>query len=374
MNRRKFLGIAGVTIVVAGGVTYLLSDKTNVERKDVTDNSSDKFTFQPDEKEILYLASLAPSGHNTQPWFIHYVGPYHWIIGNDKTKWLPAVDPTQRETMLSIGAFMQNLEYAANNAGYACQFDLLAANNQAENILEVKLQKNSTAIKYDIAKLKNRRTVRSGYLKEVLKEEDVAYLLESEKDFIHFVPNTAKEYNWLNEQTIEANRLQAYRDPAQKELSEWIRFSGKEAKKHCDGLTTAGMELEGIPGWMLRNFYKQEDVMKKKFREQGIDKVKEQVSRSGGWAIITSKDNSVATLLETGKRFQRMFLKVRDKNIALHPMTQILEETQTKKQVNSSIGIGDEIQFILRLGYLKNYPEPVSLRRPVNWFVKNTIK
>jgi hypothetical protein len=106
--------------------------------------------------------------------------------------------------------------------------------------------------------------------------------------------------------------------------------------------------------------------LKKKFREQGIDKVKKQVSQSAGWLIITSKENTVATLLETGKRFQRMFLKVRDKNIAIHPMTQILEETETKNQSNKSIGINDEIQFILRIGYLKNYPEPVTLRRSVN--------
>jgi hypothetical protein len=370
MNRRKFLGIAGVTMVVAGGATYLFSDKNNFERSDIEDAGSNGFSFQPDEKEILYMASLAPSGHNTQPWFVKYIEPYHWIIGNDKRKWLPAVDPTQRETMLSIGAFMQNLEFAANNAGYSCQFTLLALTNQDENILDVRLQKSTTAIKYDINKIKNRRTVRSGYLNAVLKKEDAAYLLGNETDFTHFIPNSSKEYNWLNEQTIEANRLQAYRDAAQKELSEWIRFSSNEAKKYCDGLTTAGMELGGIPGWILRNFYKQKDVMTNKFREQGLDKVRKQVSQSAGWLIITSKGDSVATLLETGQRLQRIFLKVRDKNIAIHPMTQILEEAATKKKVNAAMGISDEIQFILRLGYLTKYPDPVTLRRPVNWFVK----
>lgn len=370
MNRREFLGIAGVTIVVAGGGTYLLSDKNNFERKDIPENKIKTFPFQPNEKEILYLASLAPSGHNTQPWFVNYIEPYHWIICNDKTKWLPAVDPAQRETILSIGAFIQNLEFAANNAGFSCQFNLLAVTNQDKNIVEVKLHKNTVATKYDITKIRKRRTVRSGYLNDVLKPEDTSYLLKNENEFFHFIPNNSKEYNWLNEQTIEANRIQAYRDDAQKELSEWIRFSSNAASKHFDGLTTASMELDGIPGWILRDFYKKEDVLKKKFREQGIDKVKKQVSQSAGWLIITSKENTVATLLETGKRFQRMFLKVRDKNIAIHPMTQILEETETKNQANKSIGITDERQFILRIEYLKNYPEPVTLRRPVNWFVK----
>ena len=164
--------------------------------------------------------------------------------------------------------------------------------------------------------------------------------------------------------------MQADRDPAQQELADWIRFSTKNAEKYRDGLTTASMEIAGIPGWVVRNFYHTENVMKKDFREVGIDKVKKQVSESAGWILITSKDNSVATLLETGRRMQRLFLKVREKSIAIHPMTQILEESSTREQLNQSIGISENIQFILRVGYLKNYPQPVSLRRPVNCFVR----
>ena len=49
-------------------------------------------------------------------------------------------------------------------------------------------------------------------------------------------------------------------------------------------------------------------------------------------------------------------------------MTQILEEASMRQQLNQSIAIGENIQFILRSGYLKMYPEPISLRRPVDWF------
>ena len=372
MNRRKFLVISGTAIAAAGGAGYLLSDKHNFTRSDMREDEIYRLNLKPGEKEILYLASLAPSGHNTQPWFVKYIEPYHWIIGNEKTKWLPAVDPTQRETILSIGAFVQNLQISAASFGFTCQFNLMAASNQDENLLEVWLKKDSSAGKYDISKLKMRRTVRSGYLADPLKREDESYILEQETGNINFIPAGSREYNLLCEQTIEANRLQAYRDDAQKELSEWIRFSSKSAKKYCDGLTTAGMELNGIPGWVLRNFYTQKDVMKTKFREQGLDKVKKQVSNSAGWLLITSKDESVISLLETGKRFQKIFLKVRDKNLAIHPMTQALEEPEVKKQVNTATGITDHIQFILRLGYLKEYPDPVTLRRPVSWFLRTS--
>ncbi len=370
MNRRKFLGFSGAAIVVAGTTYYLLSDKTNFIRADVKQNNISKIPLTADEREILYLASLAPSGHNTQPWFVTYIEPYHWIIGNDKSKWLPAVDPTQRETILSIGAFVQNLEYAANNLGYTCRFMTMALNNQDENVIEVKLNKSGIINKYDIQEIIHRRTVRSNYLSEPLKKEDLAHLMKDEPDFFHFIANSSKEYRWLNEQTIEANRLQSYRDAAEKELANWIRFSSKDANEHRDGLTTAGMEIDGISSWVVRNFYGKLNVMEKGFRDKNIDNVKKQVSQSAGWLLITSKDHTVTNLLETGKRMQRLFLKVRTKNIAIHPMTQILEESATNRVINQSMGLSGSIQFILRTGYLKRYPEPVSLRRPVDGFVR----
>lgn len=370
MNRRKFVAIAGSSIVIAGVTYYLLSDKNNFVRADARPAEIGKISLHPDERTILFLASLAPSGHNTQPWFVKYVEPFNWVIGNDKCRWLPGVDPNQRETILSIGTFLQNLEYATSNLGYSFHFNILATSNQDENIVEVKLTKKENLTKYDIKKIKQRRTVRSNYLKEILKKEDLVYLLNGEVDFIYYLPNTSKEYQWLNEQTIEANKIQSYRDAAQSELANWIRFSSKDAEKNADGLTLAGMEVVGIPGWLLRNFYGKEDVMKKSFREQSIDKVVKQVSQSAGWLLITSKDNAVETLLETGKRMQRLFLKVRDKNIAIHPMTQIIEEKKTNEIFHQSIGINEPVQFILRTGYLKNYPEPVTLRRSVDRFVQ----
>jgi hypothetical protein len=102
MKRRKFLALAGTTIVVAGVTYYLHSDKKNFIRADEKPNETTKIPLQPDEIEILFLASLAPSGHNTQPWFVKYRGPYHWIIGNDKSRWLPGVNPTQKEPISAI--------------------------------------------------------------------------------------------------------------------------------------------------------------------------------------------------------------------------------------------------------------------------------
>jgi len=370
INKRKFIGIAVGSTIATGAMTYLFSDKRNLSRADIKPTNDRNSRLKSDEKEILFLASLAPSGHNTQPWFVQYLEPYHWIIGNDRTKWLPAVDPTQRETMLSIGAFIQNLEYAAGSLGYVCDLNLLAQTNQSDRVMAVKLSKAASAKAFDIAKIKNRRTVRSGFLGDVLQPGDIKDLVDAEPELIYYLPATSQEGQLINEQTIEANRLQADRDPAQQELADWMRFSSHDAEKYRDGLTTASMEIEGVSGWVVRNFYGRDSVMTQNFRSRGLDQIRQEVAASAGWILMTSKENSVAALLETGRRMQRLFLKVREKGIAIHPMTQILEEASTRKILNRSIGISEPIQFILRTGYVKDYPPPVSLRRPVHRFMR----
>jgi hypothetical protein len=78
----------------------------------------------------------------------------------------------------------------------------------------------------------------------------------------------------------------------------------------------------------------------------------------------------VAELIETGRRFERTALLARERNIALHPMTQILEEEKGRREIASNHG-GDVIpQFVLRVGYMDKYPAPVSLRRTVASFVR----
>ena len=105
------------------------------------------------------------------------------------------------------------------------------------------------------------------------------------------------------------------------------------------------------------------------FRDQGIDKVVKQVAASGGWFLITSKDNMVGTLIETGMEAQRLFLKVREKNIAIHPMSQIIEEAGTYRSLTNVLGIKEPVQFILRTGYVADYLAPVTLRRSIDKFM-----
>lgn len=333
-----------------------------------------------DDAEMLYLASLAPSGHNTQPWTVRVAGPKHWIVGSDKRFRLPAVDPDNRELLLSLGAFLENMAAAAGGLGLEAEIEIIAASPMDADIADVRFCKARPG-GYPPERIRRRRTLRSGFSSRDISAEDLRYVARHDDAPCASVPvpsphafyfsNGSASGRVLREGLIEANRIQAFRDDAQEELSRWIRWSDKDARLNRDGLTPESMEIGGLAGWYVRHFYDARSVLEKSFRERTIDTVAKQVRTCGGWLVVTSPDSEVATLVAYGRAFERMCLKVRDKMIGLHPMTQMLEEQGAlKTDVARALGLTGPVQWVLRLGYVDSYPDPVSLRRPVSAFVR----
>jgi nitroreductase len=322
--------------------------------------------LSPDDLKILSAAAMAPSGHNTQPWAVDVLAPGHWLIGMESSRLLPAVDPHNREATLSIGAFLENLIVAAGQIGYQVDYQIIAQSSAASRLIDLKLTK-AQPLEYPIARLKMRRTVRSRYTDQLLKAADIKFVTDGAEAFTYIARGTANA-DYLAEATIEANRQQTNRNLAQAELANWIRWSKAEQERYRNGLTPAGMEITGLAGWYVRNFYHRDSVMSKGFREKGIAQVIERVAQGGGWLVMSGASH-VTALIETGRKFQRMWLKLRERGIAIHPMTQLLEEAASSEEVAKALGVPTP-QFLLRIGYVKRYPEPVSPRMPVAWFTR----
>jgi hypothetical protein len=125
----------------------------------------------------------------------------------------------------------------------------------------------------------------------------------------------------------------------------------------------------GFQGMVRAQFVQPQDFLKETYRQQGVDLIAELAQQGGGWFVITSPGPTIADLIDTGRRFERMALRAREYGLGIHPMTQMLEEKQGIEQIAGSHGSGFYPQFVLRVGYLETYPQPVSLRRPVDWFV-----
>jgi hypothetical protein len=373
IDRRHFIknALAAGAFMAGGGA--VLSSCSGIRRADLpVSNSTPGADGKLDHTgwAILEYAAMAPSGHNAQPWTVKVVNKREWIVGVDPGRRLPVVDPNNRETLLSIGTFAENLFLAAGHYGLGADMEVLAGNYFDEDILKVKLQK-SRKTDYPMARIKLRRTVKHHLLPNQIKSRDVRALGKHLNGHLHYFPADSEHGKCIRDSAVENFRKQSMRDEAQKELVKWLRLSNAQAKKFRDGLTTEGMEITGIKGLFVRHFVSPEDFLKPDYRRQGVDMTAKLAAQGGGWLIITSPGKSVADLIDTGRRFQQMALTAREKMIALHPMTQTLEEESGQKEIAANHPSRIVPQFILRVGYLKSYPDPVSLRRPVAWFVRS---
>ena len=372
LNRRNFLKKALAAGSLAVGTGSLLSGCSGIRRSDLPDQNLAGHTanrLDAAGNSILFHASLAPSGHNSQPWFVRVLNQNEWIIGVDPDRRLPAVDPGNREVMLSIGAFAENLAIAAQTFGLKAEMEVIAKDPFEQDVIKVTLKK-AKPVDYPLQRITRRMTVKHDYLSKEINGEDIRALSEHLTGRLFYFPRGSDHATCIEEGAIENFRIQVQRDDAQKELVQWVRLSNKEAERHRDGLTLEGMEIRGFKGWFVRNFIDPEDFMKPSFRKQSIDQVAKLARQGGGWLVITGEGQTVFDLIDSGRRFERMVLTARERNLAIQPMTQYLEEEAGLKQIAAEHEQRVIPQFVLRIGYLNAYPDPVSLRRPVSWFVR----
>ncbi|MEC9486017.1 MAG: hypothetical protein UMU76_00760 [Prosthecochloris sp.] len=369
ISRRTFL-VRTAQVVVMGGLLPGMTGCNGLVRDDFERGEGYAALLAAlgqQRTEMLWHASFAPSSHNVQPWTVRVVDNDHWLIGIAASRRLPAVDPGNTEILLSLGAFVESLVLAGSGLGLKCRTTLITDDPDASELIELRLQEAS-AEDYPLSRLLERRTLRLPFENREVEAADFSHLVEGDQGFYYF-PSASREANWLDNATIDANRQQVQRDDVQKELASWIRWSDAVARRHRNGLTPEAIGITGLAGWYVRNFYGRDDVFNKDFRRNTVNRVVSRVSQSGGWMVLTGRDHSVASLIDAGRRFQRMFLRARERSVAIHPMSQVLEEAPWKEKVRASLALPGEPLFLLRTGYSRDYPPPVSLRMPLDRFV-----
>ena len=370
LNRRTFIKrtlSAGVVL----GSSVMFNGCAGLTRKDFPDfqeTNGSIANLDNTALTILYHAGLAPSGHNSQPWRVRIESPDTWLIEAEAERRLPCVDPQNRELMLSLGAFIENLSLAAGAKGMGTDIQVIARNRNDREVVRVALHKDKPT-GYPLQRIKKRRTVKHGHLPKEITAADVKLLSDGMKGHLYYFPRGSDHAVCIRDAAVENYRVQAMRDDAQQELVGWLRLNPRDAQRHRDGLSTEGMEIMGFKGWFVRQFVQPQDFLKQTYRQQGVDLIADLAGQGGGWMVITSPVQTVAGLIETGRRFERMALLAREHGIGIHPMTQMLEEKNGTEQIAGFHDSGFFPQFVLRVGYIENYPEPVSLRRPLAWFV-----
>jgi hypothetical protein len=311
-------------------------------------------------KEIIHYATLAPSGHNTQPWKFA-IKDNSILIFPDYSRRLPIVDPDDHALFISLGCALENLVVAANHMGFSARVEHFLQDGETEHIC-VTLNEEKVESDPDLFNgIQNRQSTRSQYDGRSIPAEDLEKLKQaSQQDNVSFILFTQDEdIEPIIEFVKEGNRLQFRNKSFVSELISWIRFSKKHALATCDGLNSASMGLPYVPRWLgkfILNTFATPDG-----EAQKCEKL---IHGSSGLALFIAQTNDKEAWINVGRSFERVVLTATALNIKHAHVNMPCEEVEVRKKLQQHLGLKNEQPLLLlRIGYAK--PMPESYRRPV---------
>src|ERR1700730_8368353 len=119
MNRRQLLAGGGALALAGAGVTYFgLRQMGSMEEYNASVLATRAaLSERPEMKDFIRYATLAASGHNTQPWRFR-IGAGRIDILPDFSRRTPVVDPDDHHVFVSLGCAVENLTLAAAARGH----------------------------------------------------------------------------------------------------------------------------------------------------------------------------------------------------------------------------------------------------------------
>jgi hypothetical protein len=314
-----------------------------------------------DARELIYFATLAPSGHNTQPWRFTVEGETIHILP-DFTRRLPAVDPDDHALYISLGCALENLVITAGHLGFWAEVDHVAPGG-AEDALRVRLRPSrasSAGRLFDAIPL--RQTNRRRYDGRPLPAAHLTQLVDASRgDGVWAIPFPGTpEMTRLIPFVEEANRAQ-FADPEfVSELMSWIRFSRSETEEKRDGLSARTMGLPGVPRWLGRMLMRTFAGPASEARRQAT------LLRSSSAALLfVVQCNERPHWVELGRAFQRMALLATTLGVQHAHVNMPCEVQCVRSDMRSALLADTGYPLLLvRLGYAP--PIARSLRRPVD--------
>jgi len=305
-----------------------------------------------DMKEIIKYGTYAPSSHNAQMWTVKILNNNKLKVYPNYKRVLPYVDPQNRETWISIGAFVENCVLSAQDLNYKAIVEI----KEKEIIIGLKKGENTKTSKKNINNILKRLTIRTSYLDKKIDKKTINNITNISENVFYY-PKETFQGNAIIDNSIKAYTLQMQDTSKLKELAEWMTFSYKEERERKDGLTPEMLGITGFQHFLFNIFMSKKSVTGKTFIKGSIKGAKKQLNSCSGYIIITTKSFSVKDLVKSGRELENVWLKCVENNIAVHPMSQVLEEKEYYENLKKKLNIEGEIQMVLRIGKVKKYPE-----------------
>ena len=317
----------------------------------------------------LAHASLAPNPHNRQPWLVRLEGEDTVKFYFDTSRRLPATDPYDRQLAIGCGTFLEILSIAAGEIGYEAQISLFPMGEPQpflddRPIADIRFKKGGTKDPL-YAFITQRRSNKEAYdPKRPVNAETLQKLLTMDPNDKLTLAGTLSgdaKCESLRRLTIQAYRREIETPVALKESIDLMRIGKAEIAKYRDGID---LDFPGIGAMQAMGLITREKMMTPgtKAYQQGLEQYDPLAKSAAGyvWIISDTKDRNAE--LAAGRAYARLNLRATALGIAMHPMSQALQEYAEmgtiKVETEKVVGLAPDkcLQMLARIGYGRKVP------------------
>jgi len=359
MNRRHLL-IGGATVAVLGaGATWLgtVQMGSGADYRDATAAMRIPLATRSDARDLIRYATLAPNGHNTQPWRFR-VGDQRIEILPDLARRTPVVDPDDHHLFVSLGCAAENLALASaalgrpgiarfeQRPGGAVVFDFERGPPIRSALFDVIPRRQSTRADYD------GRAVSTAELDLLAKAAAVPGV-----DLVLLTDRT--RIDGVRDLVVAGNSAQMADAAFVRELKSWLRFNPAQALRAGDGLYSVASGNPALPDWMGPLAF---DWLSP--AQSQNDTYAGQIRSSAGLAVFAGAQADPAHWVAVGQACQRFALQATAIGLKHAFINQPVEVPTLRPELAGLIGLlGRRPDIVMRFGY--GPALPYSPRRPV---------
>ena len=304
-------------------------------------------------------AVLAPSTHNTQPWWFAIDGNTV-TVGLDPSRGLAVVDPDDREGTISVGAAVFTLRVALGHFGFRTALSYWPDPHDPEACIRLEVLDEGAAdpdLDPLFPAITQRHTNRANFTDEhiplVLLDALVADARAELADLEIVTDYPSRRA--LAEIISTADTRQMDDKRFRRELASWMRPAHSRRR---DGIRAVGATLTdvmSIAGPMIVRTF---DVGQGRAARDV-----ELATRSPALAVLTTATDDRTAWLRAGQALARVVLRATAAGLCVGFLDQPVEVPALRQSVGAAVGTAEQPQLILRLGY--GHPAPPQPRRPV---------
>lgn len=315
--------------------------------------------------EMLELAARAPSAHNAQPWRVLVHQPSRWSLMLAPDRRLPAVDPADRGAVLGLGAFLENLCLAGAALGVRVEPTGYGAYVDDPALVSLRLERCRS--EGHVKAIVLRRTTRRPFARTPVASRDVRALCAG-LDHLLWIPGDSLVARAVREIVAGAAGSQLGRQEALAELAAWLHRSRRAGAASGDGMVPEDLQLGGVPGWLAQHCPDRRVFTSALFRRLLAERAARLASASGGWLIVATPDASMPSLVDAGRRLERLLLRSRALGLGIQPMCQPLQEPGWVQDLERATRLDAFPRMLLRVGYTEAWPQHIAPRLPPDVF------